>query len=178
MNFLSEHRDQHPALIKKQAEPAHVPGELKQQQDNATVGVLRRFWYALKGYTLDDIRRLKDAAVSMTEGKAGEQIGKAMKLEAEAAKIHAEAETVKQENAAKELQNQRERLAVSERETDEIERRAAALERLVKAIQILKINGGAIFLDGDQIENELKKLGQLPRVEIEQEEKEGEDEGK
>ena len=156
-------------MLQKQVKPASVSSQLQDQQQKATVSFLRRLWYSLKGFTLEDARRLKEIGMLMAEGKAGEQLAKARKVDGEAAKLHAEAESIRQEQALKDLQLQRERLNMKQNQLDILERRAAAMERLVSAVQTLKIKGGEVLVDGEQIENALKRIGLPPNVEEDEE---------
>ena len=116
---------------------------------------------AVRGYTIEDAQRLKEAGVLMVEGKAGEQIGKARKLDAEAAKLYAETEEIYQENAIKELQQKKDGLDLEEKRVALLERQAAAMERLEKSISVIKMKGGAAFVDGTQIDQALRANGQL-----------------
>ena len=58
---------------------------------------------------------------------------------------------------------------MKQNQLDILERRAAAMERLVGAVQTLKIKGGEVLVDGEQIENALKRIGLPPNVEEDEE---------
>ena len=94
-------------FIKKIAEPANIPANLRKQQEKATVGWLRAILDLFRRFIVSDIDRLREAFVKGAEGESAKRINEAKKLDAEAQRIHAEAEVKLQEAALKELELKR-----------------------------------------------------------------------
>lgn len=175
MNRPAEHKRN--ALIRKRLEAEQPQDEaLAESQREASVNLLWRIWYGLRGYALEDIIRLREAGVSMVEGRADEKHAQNKKADAEATKAYMEAEVLKQKAArerlgveAERLRLSRERLDLEEQELDvergraaALERQAEAYERVLQAIEVIKARGGDVFFDSEQVEEGLRRLSALP----------------
>lgn len=162
MSQFSNAPDGEGAIIKKTAQPAPVPADAQEQQDKASRSFLRELLNKIKGYTAQDAKRLKEAAIQIAEGEAAQKVNEARKIEAEAQKIHAEADYKRQKAALKEIEWRKSLREIEEckknADIENTERQAAAIERLANAISVLKQKGGEVGFDKEQIENALKML--------------------
>ena len=106
-------------------------------------------------YTVEDLCRLKEAAISEREGLGRKANAEAAKLIAEAANLQAEADLKNAKISA--IRNSTE------------DRQDAALDRVLDAISNIKQQGGSVASDSEQLEHMLKQqLIERKRVETEQ----------
>lgn len=95
----------------------------------------------VKDYTVDDISRLKEAAVQDLENKANLKYAEAEAKLAEAANLHAEAELKKKQSQAVQLNT----------EADYALKMSEAIERVANAFKTLKQSGGSASVDTEQL---------------------------
>jgi len=156
MNLSTDGQDSKGAYIRKRALPSQVPGELNNQQEEATFGWLRTIWNKVRGLTASEARRLKEAAVHGVEGEAAKRMNEARKLDAEAQLKYALAEEKRREAALKELEYERQARSLQNtqlyEDVDRVERIADATERLADAISRIRQMGGDVAFDSDQFE--------------------------
>ena len=178
MSNLPEHTGQGRALLHKRFGPAPVEPDQRPQQQKANIGLLKRIWYTVLGYALNDAHRLHEAGIRKFEGKASEQHYQNKKIDAEAMKIYADAEVLKQKAAKeqmelfskqleleeKRLDLEERRIALQEREAEAALRQTEAWERFRKAIEIIRIKDGDVLANSKQLEQTLKLVGQLPEA--------------
>lgn len=124
---------------------------LQRQQDEATEGLVRRVWGWIKGQTVEDVARLREAGVQLVEGEAATKVNQAKKLEAEARKAHAEADAIEQDTATKRLLLQIELRELNKNNLDDSGQVLNAVERVELSMSRIRQDGGSIAFDSDQL---------------------------
>lgn len=158
-----DHSPLESSLVKRRLEAANVPPKFKAQQQRSTFGLVGRLLKAIRGYTIDDIGRLKEAGVGMVEAETKIKESTALKNLAEAERMYAEVEEKRIENSIKEAELQKlqaeARLVNAETSKTEAETvgiknkiREVALSRLLQAVSQIRQQGGDVMLDRKQLE--------------------------
>jgi hypothetical protein len=163
--------------------PAPVPPALERAQDQGFRGMLQHLRRLFFGHTINDIDRLREAAVLRQEEKTRAVKVQSDLVEAQASKIFAETEQIKQRtaieamHAAFELEAKKTEMAERQASAARIEVEAArqlaaarllqeaqqaAEDRLTAAITKIQIMGGDVFFSSDQIDSTLRQLGPAP----------------
>lgn len=149
-------------IIKKTIIPAEVKGEGAVKQVESTPGFFRNLWFKIRGYSIDDVKYLKAAAVRGGAAKMLSEEAKMNKINAEAAEIFERKEKIKIENAKEELQLKKlyrqDEIDEFENHVEKAEKIAEAFDRLESAISKIKQKGGAVGFDNEQIESFLQKF--------------------
>jgi len=138
-----------PVLIQKTARLLPAPPEQAQQTRRSFFRVLKDIWNAVKGYTADDIARLKEGGVQQVEGKGQTAVAEAKAKVAEAAERHAKAEL----NLAEARKADAEAYATKKKADGEYAKNVAdAMVTVVEAMSRIKQAGGSVSFDLNQIE--------------------------
>jgi hypothetical protein len=106
------------------------------------------FWRLLKGYTANDIDRLKEAGVRLVEGKAEKEHAEATAKIATAAREHGEAERARAE--AEKLRAEADLLRAKS-DADSLLSQVEAFERVETAISKIKQRGGDVAFSKAEI---------------------------
>jgi hypothetical protein len=107
------------------------------------VALMQKWWSAIRGYTVEDIDRLKEGGVQQVEGKGRLAIAEAEAKLAEAAKLHAESEKYKAE--AYHIRKAADR--------DMLSAQVEAFERFEAAISRIKQQGGEVAFSSEEIKS-------------------------
>lgn len=172
MNQLDKYESEGPSLIKKRAEPV-LPEKNQEIHQKGLISFIRDLLAKLKGYTIEDIKLIKDSGVRMIVEEAEIKRATALKLKAEARKtdaeammLYAKAEKELQDAAQLEFDRIQNETIQSEIEKEKNERISSATERLEQTIVRLRMKGGNLYLDGDalQLQSNNLELAEKARI--------------
>jgi hypothetical protein len=149
MTKWAENEELKTVIIEKKISPLEVPQKLEKQQRKGTFRLFVKCWHWLKGYTADDIVRLKEAGLRKIEADNELKEAEAFKKMAEATESFARAEAIRQETALKKALS--EGKVIDSIDYKEVEN---AEQRLNSAINKIHLKGGRILIDN----NAVKKL--------------------
>jgi hypothetical protein len=125
-------------LIQETAKLLHALPEQTARNRRSFLRVIRDIWIAVKGYTADDINRLKEGGVQQVEGRGQTAIAEAKAKTAEAAERHAKAEL----NLAEAQKAKAEAYALKRKADGEYAKdTAAALATVVETMSRIKQDG-------------------------------------
>ncbi len=166
MTLLSSpHTEDEGRIVERRALPAPVPDEVASRQQEATVAWHVRLWRWLRGYTAEDINRLKEAGVSRVEAETDAKAAEAALKISEAHKNFAEKEKIAQEALLIKAQAAR-TIAEADKIKAEAEKLRVdtvvdAIDRLSTAASRIRQSGGEIFLDKEQLEKLIRDAAKL-----------------
>lgn len=156
--------------------PVKVPPQLEKTQKQALRGFVRQIIDMVLGRGSDAADRLAESGIRIVEGEAEVRHADAEQKQAAAAKLFAESEAVKAEAALKlaeaqnkmaEAREKNARAASAEYELELRKRQDAAQESLQIAIEAIRLKGGDVEFDVEELHRVLillegKKPPQLP----------------
>jgi len=156
MSFLpNSEAEEEGRIVERHVLPAPVPQHLEAQQEKATRAWHIQLWQWLRGYTGEDINRLKEAGVRRVEADADAKAAEARQKISEAERNFAERERIKQEALLKQAEAAK---AIAEANKTNAEAMKIRMEAIVNAVEQLSAaasrirqNGGDVFLDKDQL---------------------------
>lgn len=119
------------------------PASDSEQQARSFAKTMLHLWKLVRGYTADDIARLKEAGVRQVEAKAAKDFAEAEEKIANAAKAHAEAEAIRAKAAC-----------------DLLTAKLEAVERVEAAISRIKQKGGAVAFSEDELRAIVLRTGE------------------
>lgn len=150
-----EQSEEQVVLVQKTAKMLPVPAGQEQKARRGFFKVLADIGKAIKGYTADDIGRLKEGGVQKVEGEGQKAIAEAQAKVAEAAKLHAEAELKRAEAELKRAEVSKakaEAYATARKADGEYAKDvAAAWNSFQEAQSRIKQAGGSVSFDFEQI---------------------------
>ena len=146
-----EQEDQALVIVSKTAKPLSRPSATSQQQkqkERAFFCTVRNAWNWLRGYTAEDVAKLKEAGIQKLQGEGLKPLAEARAKVGEAAERHANAEKLRAE-AEK-----------AKAEADAIRRKAdgeyakdisIAVQNVADAMSKIKQAGGTVAFDEQQL---------------------------
>ncbi len=137
-------------IVKKTIDPAAVPKSFHDEQIHGTYNWFVRLWHAVRGYTANDIGRLKEAGVRLVENESDLKAADVRKKLAQAERSFAEAEYLRQAAALKRSKAEKKD---AEAEAIRIKATTDALDRFSDAVSRIRQQGGDVAFSLEQLEN-------------------------
>lgn len=163
MNPFKPESEVTPVLIGKTAKLLPAPQGQEKRARRSFGLVVQDIWNAVRGYTAEDVSRLKEGGIQIVEGKGRLPNAEAAVKVAEAAKLHAEAEEIR----ARAEKTQAEAGAIrSKTRIEEIKGVASAYSDFVDVASKFKQAGGNVAFDMEQLQKLIDRALGEPRSEL------------